>query len=409
MPWYLYIALRHLFPQGRRWPFFTTVSVIGVTLGVMLLVVVISVFSGFGHEIRKVVAETSGDLKIMNGRIFYDQEERMALLEKDPRVLATAPAAFGFVVLQRNNRPTHTAVQGIDVERELAIVPMGKYLISGSVDDLDDDSILVSTGIANTLGLLVGDEVEVYTPLMLERMKRDEILLPRLVRVAGVFRTGFNRIDESTILTTLRSMQDLYGLGDGVHAIKVKLAPGFDMEETAADLQQLFKPPFRVSSWLESNGDFLAIIEFEKRMMFFLLLFIIIVGSFSIATSLFTTVVRKTREIGLFASMGASRRQIAACFCFQGFAVGVCGTILGFCVGFGVLAMRDSITDVIVWLIGGEESALEFYFFSTLPVHVKLSDHLVIGVFSILIATLAGVIPAYKASRMKPVEALRSE
>ncbi|MDQ8205399.1 ABC transporter permease [Pelagicoccus sp. SDUM812003] len=409
MPWYLYIAIRHLFPKGKRWPFFTIMSVTGVALGTMLLVIVISVFNGFGHELRRIISETSGDLKVLNGRIFEDYEEKIELLSQQPQVEAASPSAFGMVMLQSRDRPLFPAVQGIELEQERNVVPIDSYLYRGSMEDLDDDSILISSGVAGTLGLRVGEEVEIYTPLMLQKLKQDEILLPRMMRIAGVFETGFNKIDENLIITTLRTMQDLYGMGEGVHAIKVKLKDGADPDQAAGELQALFEPPFRVSTWIESNADFLQIIEFEKRMMFFLLLFIVIVGSFSIATSLLTSVVRKTREIGLFAAMGATSQQLAACFCLQGFAVGVVGTALGFVIGFIILSLRDSITNGLFWLIGGREQTLEFYFFSRLPVHIEASDMIVIAVFAVVIATLAGLIPAIKAGRLKPVEALRNE
>ncbi len=409
MPWYLYIALRHLFPQRRLPTFFTFLSVLGVAVGVMVLIVVISVFNGFGHQLRKIIVETSGDLKVLSGGIFEDYESKMEAIAAHPSVEATSPTAFGMVMLQEGNRPLFPAVQGIDIETERKIVPIDRYLLQGSLDELDDDSLLISSGISHTLRLRVGDEVELYSPLMLEKLKRDEVLLPRLMRVAGVFETGFNKIDENTIITTLRTMQDLYGMGEGVHAITVKLVEGADAERVADELQQQLDPPFRVSTWLDSNSDFLAILQFEKRMMFFLLLFIIIVGSLSIATSLMTTVVRKTREIGVFASMGASGRQIAACFCLQGFAVGLFGTLCGFGMAMAVLSLRDAITDALFWIIGSKEQTQEFYFFSTLPVHRDPADLIVIAIFSVTIATLAGLVPAYRASRLKPVDALRNE
>jgi len=409
MPWYLYIALRHAFPKGRKWPFFTLMSVTGVVLGTMALVIVLSVFNGFGHAIRQVVSETSGDLKVMNGGIFGGHEEMIARLEASDLVESAAPTAFGVVLMQAENRPIFPAVQGIDVPQEVEVVPVDRYIQWGSLDDLDDDSILVSSGIANTLGVFVGDEVDVYTPLMLESLKRDEVLLPRLMRVAGVFETGFAKIDENTILTTLRSMQELYGLGDSVHALKMKVADGVDLELATTELQTLFERPFRVSSWLDSNAEYLAIINFEKRMMFFLLLFIVLVASFSIAISLFTSVVKKTREIGLLVAMGATSRQVMLCFCLQGFAVGLVGTALGFALSFLVLSMRDAITDALFWMIGGQQRTMEFYFFNKLPVHYSTQDLTVIAALSVLIATLAGLVPALKASRLRPVEALHSE
>ncbi|MDQ8185207.1 ABC transporter permease [Pelagicoccus sp. SDUM812002] len=409
MPWYLYIAIRHTFPKGKRLPFFTIMSVTGVVLGTLALVVVLSVFNGFGHAIREVVADTTGDLKVMNGRIFEDYEDKIDLLTESPLVDSAAPSTFGMVMLQAGNRPIFPQVQGIEVDRERKIVPLDDYIRYGNLDELDDDSVLISSGIANTLRIRVGDEVDIYTPLMIERLKQDEVLLPRLMRVAAVFETGFTKIDENTVITTLRTMQDLYGLGDGVHAIKVKLKPGVDADFAARELQGKFEPPFRVSTWLESNADYLAIIEFEKRMMFFILLIIVLVASFSIATSLFTSVVKKTREIGLFTSMGATSQQIIACFCLQGFSVGVVGTAIGFALSFALLSARETIIDAIFSVIGGKEQTMQFYFFSELPVHYKPVDLIVIAVLSISIATLAGLVPSIKAGLLKPVEALRSE
>lgn len=409
MPWYLYIAIRHTFPQGKRLPFFTVMSVTGVVLGTMALVVVLSVFNGFGHAIREVVSETTGDLKVMNGRIFEDYEDNIAKLESSELVRSAAPSAFGMVMLQAGNRPIFPQIQGIDIERERGVVPIDDYVYSGSLDDMDDDSILISSGIANTLRLRVGDEVDVYTPLMIERLKQDEILLPKLMRVAGVFQTDFAKIDENTIISTLRTMQDLYGLGEGVHAIKVKLEDRVDPAEAASVLQGQFDAPFRVSTWLESNAEYLAIIQFEKRMMFFILLIIILVASFSIATSLFTSVVKKTREIGLFTSMGASSGQIVSCFCLQGFAVGLVGTLIGYGLSFFILSFRDQITDALFAMIGGKEQSMQFYFFSSLPVHYDFFDLSVIAILTVSIATLAGLVPALKAGMLKPAEALRSE
>ncbi|EDY85136.1 efflux ABC transporter, permease protein [Verrucomicrobiia bacterium DG1235] len=409
MPWYLYIAIRHTFPKGKRWPFFTIMSVTGVVLGTMALVVVLSVFNGFGHAIREVVSETTGDLKVMNGLIFEDYEDKIETLKESPLVHSAAPSAFGVVVLQAGNRPIFPQIQGVDIEEEREIVPLDNYVYSGSLDEMDDDSILISSGIANTLRIRVGDEVDIYTPLMIEHLKKDEILLPRLMRVAGLFETGFAKIDENTIISTLRTMQDLYGLGEGVHAIKVKLNDGVDADSAATELQKSFERPFRVSTWLESNAEYLAIIQFEKRMMFFLLLIIVLVASFSIATSLFTSVVKKTREIGLFASMGATSRQITACFCLQGFSVGLVGTAIGYALSFAILSMRDTITNALFWIIGGKEQTMQFYFFSRLPVHYDTFDLVTIAILTVSVATLAGLVPSIKAGMLKPVEALRSE
>jgi len=146
MPWYGYIALRHLFPKGKRFPFFTFMSMTGVALGVALLIVVISVFNGFGHEIRSRIAETYGDLRVEKpGSILYDYESVLNTLRADKNVAEASPYAHGVVMLQQGNRPVFPAIQGIELETERSVVPIEEHLVSGELEDFDDDSVFVSS------------------------------------------------------------------------------------------------------------------------------------------------------------------------------------------------------------------------------------------------------------------------
>ena len=184
------------------------------------------------------------------------------------------------------------------------------------MDDLDDDSILLSVGFASQLNLAPGDEVDVYTPLMGLRLKDsggDEVVLPRLLRVAGVYQTGWQRADENTVVCTLRLMQDLYDLGEGAHGLRVELEEGVDADRAAREITESLGRPFYARSWMESQLVPLGA-SIRKRMMFFLLFIIVIVAAFSIMSSLLIFVIRKTREIELFAAMGATSRQVGAVF-----------------------------------------------------------------------------------------------
>ena len=144
-------------------------------------------------------------------------------------------------------------------------------------------------------------------------------------------------------------------------------------------------------------------------MIFFLLTFIIVVAAFSVTSSLLISVVRKTREIGLLGALGAKPRHVAACFCFQGFIIGFVGTVLGLGLGYTFLYFRNDLIRVFTELTGSEEVLTRFYQFSQLPAHLAPNDRILIVVSAIVISTLAGLIPAWRAARLKPVEALRSE
>ena len=387
-------------------------SLTGVILGVATLIVVISVFNGFGYEIRSKIADTFGDLRVVNGGLLGDPDGLAEILEAKESVDTAIPYAQGIVMVLHNNKPLAPIVEGIDVRSDREVQKYGNYLLDGSMDEFDDDSILVSSGFAGQLGLSVGDEVEMYTPLMMLKLLESDgsdVLLPRLVRIGGIFQTGWQRVDENTVISTLRLMQDLYNLGEGAHGIRIELKPGFETEEEGREITESLGRPYYAQTWMDANGDYLSIIKLEKRMMFFLLFIIVIVASFSIMSSLLTFVIRKTREIGLFAAMGATPRQLAACFCFQGMIIGVAGTLLG--IGFGrtLLYFRNDITSTLSSLLSVSDSMNQIYGFAYLPARVQSGDLIVISLLSILIATLAGFVPAYKASKMNPVEALRSE
>lgn len=409
MPWPVYLALKQLFPSGKRLPFFTMISVLGVGLGVALMLVSTSVMGGFGHQIQRMIIDTQGEVQI-RGRVALQATDSLEkIIASVPEVAAFGPYAQGFVMLEFQQRPAFPVVQGFDIDRIRQVIPLEDYLIAGSLGDLDDDSVILSSQLASGLGAQVGDLVSIYSPLMLERMKSDEVLLPREVRVAGIFQIGHQQLDSSTVICSLRLMQDLYGLDQLVHGYNVKLKPGSDVDVAAAALNAVLPPTARALTWFEANADFQAVLSFERNMIFFLLTFIIIVAAFSITSSLLVTVVRKTREIGLLGAMGGRAREVAVCFCVQGLFIGLAGTAVGLLLGFGLLHYRNALVQLIAKFTMGQEVFVKFYQFSSLPAYTTTKDVITIILFSIVASTLAGLIPAWRAAKLKPVEALRSE
>lgn len=422
MPWYLYLAFKQLFPAGRKVSFFLVLSVVGVSLGVCLLVVVLSVMNGFQKEIREKIVETSGDIRVEAGGVIYDYDGLMeTILGVEFRgkkvVQAVSPYAYGFVMVQNRNVPVFPAIRGVDVSLEEEIVPFKKFMKSGTIDDLDDDSVIISSGLARKIGAYRGDVVEVVSPLIMEKFKQDEVMLPRELRVVGVFETGWTVIDSNTLFCTLPLMQEFYGLEDGVHGITVRLKEGYeeDVDLIAANINEVIllrddlPLGVRAFSWLDLNRDFLFVLQLEKSVMFFLLLFVVLVSAFAITSTLLITVVRKTKEIGLLGAMGATPRGLVACFTLQGFIIGVAGTLFGIVFALVALAYRNQIVQFVAGIFNKEETLVRFYQFTHLPADYKLDDFVIIIVAAIVVSTLAGLIPAFRASRLRPASALRSE
>lgn len=411
MPWYFYLALKQLFPTGRWFPFFTVMSILGVATGVTVLIVSISVMGGFGQEIRHMIVDTQGEVQVRARGVITDPNALLPIIDGVDGVVAATPFAEGVAMIEHRQRPSFPAIQGIDVNRIEKVIPLRRYIRVGSLDDLDDDTVILSSQLAASIGARVGSRVEVYSPLMIEKLKQDSVLLPRELEVVGIFEIGHQQLDSSVVLVTLRTMQDLYGIGHAVHGINVKIAEGADPDVIARRINNALPATVdaQARSWMDLNQDFLFVLQLEKNLIFFLLLFIVIVAAFSVTSSLLISVVRKTREIGLIGALGGRPSQVAACFCFQGLIIGVAGTALGLALGFGALALRNDALRAFTEMTGSEEALVRFYQFSQLPAYLANRDLTLIVVLSVTISALAGVVPAWRAAKLKPVEALRAE
>jgi lipoprotein-releasing system permease protein len=409
VPWYLHLALRQLFPTGRRFPFFTVISTVGVALGVAVLVVVMSVMGGFEYQIRHIIVDTEGEVQIVAHGLIGDYQSVVKSVEAVPGVEAATPYASDAVMIKLGDKSTFPMLRGLDLNSIEKVTQLRNYVIAGSLDDLDDDSVILSDQLAASIGASIGDTIDVYSPLIINKLSADSVFLPRQVKVVGILRKGHQQLDSSTAYGTLRLAQDLYGLGSTVHGIDVRLKPGFDEDGVVARINEALPQSIRAFSWQDSFSDFLWVVNMERSMIFFLLLFIVIVAAFSVTSSLLISVVRKTREIGLLGALGARPLQVAACFCAQGLLIGVLGTISGLALGFGALAVRN---DVLRWFarVTSREGVFQrFYQFTDLPSHTSGPTVALIIVLTIVISTLAGLLPAWRAARLRPVEALRSE
>lgn len=408
MPWWLYIALKQLFPSGKIISFFAAVSILGVALGVLGLFGTQSVMNGFHERIGEKLRDTTGDVLIRNfGQPIYDCEKLCSRLEKLPGVKAVERVASGPVMMVCNNVPVFPMLRSYDTVKNESALPFEQknYIKMGKLDDLDDDGIILGSRLAAQNGISVGDTVEIFSPTMLDKLKKDEVPMPASLKVVGLLNTDYSEVDGNVALVSLRRMRDLYGLSEAVHAIVLRLGANADCEDFAQKLRYKEAIPYRITTWLTANEGFLRVIKMEKVMMSLIIFLIIIVASFSICISLYTSVLRKTREIGLVGAMGARAWQIALTYCFQGFVIGVLGSAAGLALTWLVLTFRESLVKVIV----GQEALIEFYHFASLPVKYDPSDALNACVFAVFLCTLAGVFPAVRAARLKISEAMRNE
>ena len=404
MPWFLHLALRQLFPPGKRFPAFATVSILGVGLGVASLLIVQTVMNGFGEEHRLRIRESFGDCQVTGAAPIERAETLAKQLAARPEVASASLYAEGPALARNGDFSGIAQVRGIDPTDPAQ--PARKYVYGGSFDDLDDGRIILGAGLARALRVRVGDRIEVWSPAMAERAEKGKAPLPAEFEVCAVIQTGFTEVDNAAALIPLRRFREIWNLGPRAHGLTLRLKEPALAEATAVRLA-VGHPELRFRPWQEIKKDFLAAIRFEKTMLFFLMFIITLVASFSIGSTLFSAVIRRSREVGVLASLGAARWQIVALFGLQGLLIGALGTLLGFGLTWTILAFRDGILGMINRLFGGGDMVANIYLFSKVPLHYDASDFVIASAFTLLTTAIAGLVPALWAAGRKPSEAMR--
>ena len=419
-PFELFLALRYLRPKRTFVSVITVISVIGVILGVAVLIIVISVMTGFDRELRERIMGFTAHLHVrQHDALMTNFPSVMQLVASNRHVRAVAPYVVGQVMVKtqpESGNPIVAApkVRGIDPRYETNVSVLVTSIVAGHFE-LDDRSMLVGTEFARALRLSVGDRVLIYSPRDLEEMekrrgKEDEtVILPPEYTVSGIFDVGYFEFNSSYIVTSLENAQDLYRLEGAVHGLLVMLDDPFQAGAVRASLHRALGGDYEISLWTEENSTILNALVVEKNMMFYLLFFIVIVAAFGIMNSQITSVVQKTREIGALKALGATRAQVLWLFLSQSLVVGVLGVSGGFGLGMLALHYRNEFLRFMNRMTGLELFPAEIYCFTELPALIIPGDVALICGSALVICGLAGLIPAWTAGRLRPVEALRHE
>jgi len=406
LPWELFLSLRYLKPKRTFVSVITVISILGVTLGVMVLILVMAVMSGFDRDLREKILGFHAHLTISGGGVIEEAQEVVAKVRTVPHVTAAAPYTLGLVLLEFNNRIAAPYMKGVDPHLENQVSRLTNFVVEGRFD-LDGEKVLIGRELAREYGIWVGDRVTVFSPKNF--VKRDEVNLPAEMEVTGIYEFGMYEYDVGFIFTSLKNMQELYELRGGVHAVAAMTDDPIHATAIKHEVNKVLPPPLRAQTWMDLNQRLFAALVVEKNVMFFILIFIIIVAAFGLCSTQITVVVQKTREIGILKSLGATNPQVMLVFVSQGLVVGLFGTLLGLGLGMLLLTYRNPFMHQLSRLTGYELFPKQLYHFNELPAQIIPADIATICVASFLICTLASVFPAYRASRLEPVEALRYE
>ncbi len=423
LPFEFFLALRYLRPKRTFVSVITLISVLGVTLGVAVLIIVISVMTGFDKQLQERLLGFDSHMKIFQRNLetagtepLDNWQDVLKLVKEHPDVVGVAPTVLSKVMIETqpdagSGLIEAPIIRGIAPEFEATVSDLLKDVVYGE-PDLAGHSMIMGIDLASLLRVRVGDRVAVYSHHALLRMKEskgEEIVPADDFLITGIFDAGMWDYNYNVVAMSLGSAQGLLGMDGSVSALTVRLNDPMKVSRVQAELQLKLGAHYRITTWMQENSVILTALQVEKNMMFYILFFIMIVAAFGIMNSQITFVVQKTREIGMLKALGTSRLSIVVLFLTQSFVVGVVGVSVGFGMGILMLKYRNEFLDVMNRWTGLELFPASTYQFSRLPAVIDSGDITIICGSALIICVLAGVIPAWTAARLRPVQALRND
>jgi lipoprotein-releasing system permease protein len=432
LPFELLLALRYLRPKRTFVSIITLISVLGVALGVAVLIVVISVMSGFDHDLREKILGFNAHLKVFalsqagQTEPMGNYADVMGLVSSNKNVRGVSPFVLEQVLLETEPADTNTQsslagapwVRGVDANTEGSVSVLPQRIIYGETNlaaALSGRSVIVGSDFASSMKLSVGDRVAISSPNDLKKMRENygktnqDLVVPGDYTVTGIFNVGYFDYDANVIVVSLANAQELYDLDDSVHGLMVMLHDPYQAISVRHELKAQLGPNYAITTWTEDNSVILGALMVEKNVMFYLLFFIVLVAALCILSAQITFVVQKTREIGMLKALGATNLQISGIFLAQSAIIGVLGVLAGYGLGVLAIAYRNEFLEFMRRTTGWELFPASLYGFGELPAILDPRDITVICASSLVICILGGVIPAFRAGRLKPVEALRYE
>lgn len=425
LPFELLLALRYLRPKRTFVSVITLISVLGVALGVAVLMIVIAVMSGFDQQLRDKILGFNTHLKVFEPEhTMPDYKRVMSIISSNREVKAQGPFVIEKVLLKSDVPPNGNQskaqradtpfLRGIVPELETNLTILPHSIIAGKFD-VSDRGLLIGSEFAQNMRLDVGDRVSIYSVGELEKWqksieeKQEKVSAGVEYEIRGIFDVGYYDYNLSVVVASLRDAQDLYDLGKSVHGIMVMLKEPNRAPLVAGQLVAALGPNYRVTTWMEENANILNALVVEKNVQFVVLFFTMIVAALCILSALITFVIQKTREIGMLKALGATDLQVAGLFLSQGAFVGAVGDLAGYCFARLALAYRNEFLHFMDKVFGFSLFPPSIYQFTELPALILARDSILICGSAWIICILGGVIPAWRAGRLKPVEALRYE
>jgi lipoprotein-releasing system permease protein len=413
LPYELRIGLRYT-RAGRRArrrngfiSFISGISMLGIALGVMALIVVLSVMNGFVSQVRDRMLSVVSHIEVFSLGDPLDFPQVDEALRRHPAVLGSAPYVNAQALLTRGEAVRGVAVRGVQPDAEPAVSEIASQIRGAPLTALKDGEFGIVLGgeLARALGVTLGEKITLIAP---QGQVTPAGVVPRLKQftVAGTFDSGHFEYDSALALIHIGDAQRLFRVA-GPTGVRVKIRDMQRAPEVAAELARTLPAGLLVRDWTRQNRTWFAAVQVEKRMMFIILALIVAVAAFNLVSTLVMTVTEKQADIAILRTLGATPRSVMAVFIVQGALIGVLGTLLGVAGGLFLASNLDAIFPTIERIAGFPLIPKDIYFISSLPSDPRASDIVPIAVISIVLSLVATLYPSWRASRVRPAEALR--
>ncbi|AOA57843.1 lipoprotein-releasing ABC transporter permease subunit [Acinetobacter larvae] len=405
----LYIGLRYT--RARRSnhfiSFIALVSMIGLTLGVAVLITVLSVMNGFDRELKNRVLGMVPQATVSSNEILTDWPDLAKQVDQQPHVVGVAPFTQLQGMLTAQGRVSGLLVNGIEPSYEKKVSIIQNHMVRGSIDSLKagEFGIVLGQALTDGLGLELNDYVTLVLP---EATPSPAGVVPRFKRfkIVGIFSIGAD-VDSTIGYIALNDAATLLRLPAGAQGLRLKLDDIFAAPQVSRDVARSLPGAYYPSDWTYTHGNLFSAIQMEKAMVSLLLFLIVLVAAFNIVSSLVMVVTDKKADIAILRTLGASPSTITRIFMVQGTVIGVVGTLAGAVLG---VIFASSISNIIDWLNHALGLHLfDAYFINYLPSYLRWQDVLLIVSVSLVLSFVATIYPALRAAKIQPAEALRYE
>ena len=386
----------------------TILSIAGVMVGVMALIVVIAVMNGFDNDLKaRILGGQSHIVLMRHGSAFSQYRQVLADVEKTKGVEAATPYIITQGMLRSKAAAVGAVIRGIDpqtagrVMKTLENVSFTNPTTTRHSAEAASEvpGIVLGKELARNLGVIEGDMIHLISPRgMLSPI--GHVPAMKQFRVTGFFLSGMYEYDQTFAFIQLEDAQQMLRMGDSVTGIDIRVRDIYKAREIAENLISKFGFPYWARDWMQMNKNLFRALKMERLVMAIILILIVLVAAFNIASSLIMLVMGKTRDIAILKAMGATTKSIRKIFVFSGMVIGSIGTVLGLCLG---LVLCILLKNYDIYELTGDI----YYFTTTLPVKIEISWVIAIVSATMAICFLATLYPARQAAKLDPVEAIR--